>query len=429
MKKGWLGKSLSLCVAGSVLVGLAGWVGTGPSAIAAGVSEVKIGLILPLSGGSAPQGAQSRRASEMAVEEINAAGGIKSLGGAKLTLVFADSQTKPQVAVSEAERLLAQEKVALLIGAYNSGITLPASEVAERNKKVWFAPVSSDISITSRGFRYVFRLAENSQTRVQAQVEFIKALEKQSGKKIKTIALVYENTTMGQGNAIVQRKLVLENGWKVVLDEAYDGKAADMSPVISKIKAAKPDVIIMANSFMPTTLMLVKGLKEQKVRPMGIFATSGSQSDPDFLANAGDAALGTFDVSAWDPDVNRPHSKEVAKKFEKKYGVPLNNEGSKDYVGIYVVKDVLERTGSLDSEKIRDAFAATNITQGIPQMYSKVVKFDPTGTFPGTGSMILVQFQRVNGKVERVTVVPKETARPGFKAIFPYDYKDKAYAK
>ena len=177
MKKGWLGISLSLCVAGSVLVGLAGWVGTGRSASAAAVSEVKIGLILPLSGGSAPQGAQSRRASEMAVEEINAAGGIKSLGGAKLTLVFADSQTKPQVAVSEAERLLAQEKVALLIGAYNSGITLPASEVAERNKKVWFAPVSSDISITSRGFKYVFRLAENSQTRVQAQVEFIKALE------------------------------------------------------------------------------------------------------------------------------------------------------------------------------------------------------------------------------------------------------------
>jgi branched-chain amino acid transport system substrate-binding protein len=92
------------------------------------------------------------------------------------------------------------------------------------------------------------------------------------------------------------------------------------------------------------------------------------------------------------------------------------------------VKDVLERTGSLDPEKIRDAFAATNITQGIPQMYAKVVHFDPTGTFPGTGSMLLVQFQRVNGKVERVTVYPKDVARPGFHAIFPYDYKDKAYA-
>jgi len=429
MKKGWFGKSLQLCVAGALLLGLAGWVGTGRSAIAAGVSEVKIGLILPLSGGSAPQGAQSRHASEMAVEEINAAGGIKSLGGAKLKLVFADSQTKPQVAVSEAERLLAQEKVALLVGAYNSGITLPASEVAERYKKVWFAPVSSDISITRRGFKYVFRLAENSETRVQAQLEFIKALDVQAGKKIRTVALVYENTTMGQGNAIVQRKMVLQNGWKIVLDEAYDGNAADMSPVIAKIKAANPDVIITANSFMPTTLMLVKGLKEQKVRPMGIFATSGSQSDPDFLANAGDAALGTFDVSAWDPDVNRPFSKEVAKKFQQRYKVPLNNEGSKDYVGIYVVKDVLERAGSLDSEKIRNAFAATKITKGIPQMYSKLVQFDSTGTFPGTGSMILVQFLRVNGKVERVTVFPKDAARPGYKAIFPYNYKDKAYAK
>lgn len=425
MKREWVTRSLPLLVASLLLLGLAGVGDKGWGAPA--VSEVKIGSILPLSGGSAPQGAQSRRAQEMAVEEINAAGGIKSLGGAKIKLVFADSQTKPQVAVSEAERLLSQEKVVLLMGAYNSGVTLPASEVAERYKKVWFAPVSSDISITNRGFKYVFRLAENSELRVQAQIDFIKALEKQSGTKLKRFALVYENTTMGQGNALVQRKLALQNGWNIVLDEAYDGKAADMSPVISKVKSANPDVIIMANSMMPTTLMLTKGLKEQKVRPKGIFATSGSQSDPDFLTNAGDAALGVFDVSGWDPDVNRPFSMEVAKKFNHKYNVPLNNEGAKEYVGVYVVKDVLERAASLDSEKIREAFASTKITRGIPQMYAKVVRFDHTGTFPDLSSMILVQFQRVNGKVERVTVFPKDSARPGFHAIFPYDYKDKSY--
>jgi branched-chain amino acid transport system substrate-binding protein len=416
MKREFSKKSLLLFVASSLVLfspGLSDKVwGASP--------EVKIGSILPLSGDSSPQGVQSKRAQEMAVEEINASGGIKSLGGAKIKLIFSDSQTKPQVAVSEAERLLSQEKVAFLMGAYNSGITLPASEVAERYKKVWFVPVSSDISITKRGFKYVFRLAENSETRVEAQINFIKELEKLSGTKLKNFALVYENTTMGQGNAAVQRKLVLQNGWNIVLDEAYDAKAADMSPVVTKIKAANPEILIVSNSYMPSSIMLAKGLKEQKVEPKGIFATSGSQSDPDYLKNAGEASIGVFDVSAWDPDVNRPHSLETAKKFYSKYGVYLNNEGAKEYVAMYVVKDVLERAGSLDSEKIRDAFASTKITQGIPQMYSKTVRFDQTGTFPGIESMVMVQFQKVGDKVERVTVLPKDSARPGFKPIFPY---------
>ena len=419
MKRGFSRKSLSLFVASSLLL-----LSAGISNNAWAAPDVVIGSILPLSGDSAPQGAQSRRAQEMAVEEINAGGGIKALGGAKLKIIFADSQTKPQVAVSEAERLLAQEKVVLLMGAYNSGITLPASEVAERYKKVWFAPVSSDISITKRGFKYVFRLAENSETRVEAQINFIAELEKLSGKKLKNFALVYENSTMGQGNAAVQRKLLQKHGWNIVLDEAYDAKAADMSPVVSKIKAANPEILIMSNSYMPTSIMLAKGLKEQKVQPKGIFATSGSQSDPDYLKNTGDASLGVFDVSGWDPDVNRPHSAETAKKFQKKYNVPLNNEAAKEYVAFYVIKDVLERAGSLDSEKIRNAFASTKITQGIPQMYAKTVQFDQTGTFPGIGSMVMVQFQKVGGKVERVTVLPKDSARPGFKPIFPYTYKD-----
>ena len=230
---------------------------------------------------------------------------------------------------------------------------------------------------------------------------------------------------MGQGNALVQRRLVAQNGWKVVLDEAYDAKAADMSAVVAKIKSANPDVLILANSFMPSTILLAKGLKEQRVRPKAIIATSGAQSDPDYLKNVGDAALGVFDVSGWDPDVNRPFSRETAKRFQDRYGLPMNNETAKEYVGMYVVKDALERAGSLEPEKIREAFASTNITQGIPQMYAKAVRFDQTGTFPDTSSMVMVQFQRVGGKIERVTVLPKDSARPGFKPIFPYTYEER----
>jgi branched-chain amino acid transport system substrate-binding protein len=411
-----IGKKLLRGLAGLLALAAA----SGGTALAA--PEVKIGSILPLSGASAPQGAQARRAQELAVEEINAAGGIKALGGAQIKLIFADSQTKPQVAVAEAERLLTQEGVAFLMGAYNSGVTLPASEVAERYKKVWFAPVSSDISITRRGFKYIFRMAENSEMRVQAQINYIAELQKKFGTKLTRFALVYENNTYGQGNAEAQRRLVKEMGWQVVLDEAFDPKAADVSPVIAKVKAANPDVVILANSYMPSTIQMAKGFKEQKVKPKAFVATSASHTDPDYIANVGDIALGVFDVSGWEPDVNRPYAHETAQKFQARFGIPMNNETAKEYVGLYVVKDVLERAKSLDSEAIRQAFVDSKITTGIPQMYNKVVHFDKTGTFPDLSSMVMVQFQKVNGKIERVTILPEDSARKGFKPVFPYSY-------
>ncbi len=177
------------------LAGAMGFAGPG----FAQVKEIKIGYLLPMSADSAPQGQQSKRAVDMAVEEINGAGGIKALGGAKLKIVYADTQSKPQVAVQEAERLIAQEKVEFLAGAYNSGVTLPASEVAERYKKVWWVPVSSDDSITNRpNFKYVFRLAEKTSMRIAAQLDFIQTMAKESNSPVKTVALVFETRATGR---------------------------------------------------------------------------------------------------------------------------------------------------------------------------------------------------------------------------------------
>lgn len=227
------------------------------------VREVKIGYLLPLTADNAPQGQQSKRAVDMAVEEINGAGGIKALGGAKLRIIYADTQSKPQVAVQEAERLIAQEKVDFLAGAYNSGVTLPASEVAERYKKVWWVAVSSDDSITNRpGFKYVFRLAEKTSMRITAQLDFITQMAKQTNVPVKTVALVYENSGYGQGAALQWRKMVPGHGWNIILDEPFDPKTTDPSPVITKVKAAKPDIVLLANSFMPAAVMMAKSFKE-----------------------------------------------------------------------------------------------------------------------------------------------------------------------
>jgi branched-chain amino acid transport system substrate-binding protein len=384
---------------------------------------IKIGTILPLTGDAAPLGKLGKEAREMAIEEINANGGIESLGGAKLKLVFGDSQGKPEIGVSEAERLITQEDVVMLNGSYQSGVTLPASAVAQKYEKVWFAPVPSDPSITERGYDYVFRIADTSAMRVASQIKFINYLQDENNVDIKTAAIVYENTAWGQGVAKEWLKQLPESGLKVVVNEPYDKSSPDLTSVVTKVKDAKPDVVLLC-SYVSDATLLANGFNEQKVTPKLFLATSGGYADPEYIRNTGENTLGFFDVSAWESDVSRPFSKETNEKFIQKYGHPMNGEAVKAYVGMYVIKDVLERAGSTDSKAIRDAFAATNIVEGETQMYTSKIHFDESQTLPDP-SLVIVQFKEVDGKVQRVTVWPQDSARKDsdgnpFNIDFPY---------
>ncbi|BDG59063.1 ABC transporter substrate-binding protein [Caldinitratiruptor microaerophilus] len=386
---------------------------------AAKVAEVKIGNILPLSGPAAPLGELGKKARELAAEEINAAGGIKSLGGAKLKLIFADSQGKPQVGVAEAERLITQEKVSLLTGTYQSGVAIPVSEVAERYKVPFFAPVPSDDSITQRGFKYLWRLADTSEMRVIAQSQFLDDLNKTQGAGLKTVYLIYENTAWGQGVAKSWKKYLPEKGFQIVGEEAYPQGSSDFTPLANKVKAANPDVVLLT-SYVADASLLTNTFAEQKVTPKVFLGTSGGYSDPVYLKNTGENAEYFFDVSSWETDVRRPHVQEINEKFQQKFGVLPSNEAVKAYVAMYVIKDVLERAGSLEADKIRDAFNQTNITEGITQVYAPTIKFDDKGQMISQ-ALVIAQYRKVNGKIERVTVWPEKEARsPEFKPVlFP----------
>jgi branched-chain amino acid transport system substrate-binding protein len=380
---------------------------------------VKIGVILPLSGAVATIGEKSKIATDFAVEKINSSGGIKSLGGAKIEVVYGDSQGKPPVGVSEAERLLSDPEIVMLSGAYNSSVTLPASEVAERNNKIWFAPVPSEDTITERGFKNVFRLAEKSGMRVETQIKFLDSLKKE-GNSIKTIALVYENQAFGQGVFKQWKEQLKKTDYNIVLEEAYDNNAADYTPVATKVKNANPDIVLLA-SLSKDAVLLTKAFVQQKVQAKAFIGTSAGYQDPEYVRNAGEAAANFYDISAWEPDVNRPYTEEINKEFVEKNGSSMTGEMVKDFVGMYVVADVLERAGSTDTEKLRNAFAETNITADGPNlMYSEKIQFDESGTFPDNSSLLVVQHQMIDGKVERVSVWPKEVARPGSEIIFPY---------
>ncbi|MGA8019433.1 MAG: ABC transporter substrate-binding protein, partial [Desulfobacterales bacterium] len=379
---------------------------------------VRIGNIIPLSGPSASVGQQGKNAREMAVEEINAAGGIKSLGGAKLEMLYADSESKPEKGVSEAERMINTEKVHLLTGCWNSAVTYPTTAVAERYGIPFVVPVSVADKITEQGFKTVFRIAAKDSWWTRDQFAFLKDMQEEFKTEIKTLAFVYENGDWGKGFADQWRTLAEKNGYKIVLDEPYPSTTTDLSPVVQKIRRARPDVLMLVSN-AADAILLTNTLADYKVKPKAIIASGGGHADPSFLKATGSNARYLFDIVEWETDVNKPGVKEINEKFKARYGYNLAGESVDAYIAMYVIKDALERAGSLDPVKIREALAKTNLRSG-PAMIASydAIEFDATGQNKHA-ALSIVQINDLGNGLERITVWPKGARRAGYTPVFP----------
>lgn len=379
---------------------------------------VRIGNIIPLSGPSASVGQQGKNAREMAVEEINAAGGIKSLGGAKLEMLYADSESKPEKGVAEAERMINTEKVHLLTGCWNSAVTYPTTAVAERYGIPFVVPVSVADKITEQGFKTVFRIAAKDSWWTRDQFAFLTDMQKEFGTPIKKLAFVYENGDWGKGFAEQWRELAKKGGYEVVLDEPYPSTATDLSPVVQKIRRAQPDALLLVSN-AADAILLTNTLAEYKVKLKAIIGSGGGHADPSFLTAVGENARNLFDIVEWETDVNKPGVKEINAKFKKRYGYNLAGEAVDAYIATYVIADALERAGSLDPEKIRKALAETNLRSG-PAMIASydAIEFDSSGQNKHA-ALSIVQIGDVGSGLERITVWPAGARRAGYKPVFP----------
>jgi branched-chain amino acid transport system substrate-binding protein len=383
---------------------------------------VKIGNIIPLSGPSATVGQQGKQAREMAVEEINAAGGIKALGGAKLELVYADSESKPEKGVAEAERLINTEKVHVLTGCWNSAVTYPTTAVAERYGIPFVVPVSVADKITDQGFKTVFRIAAKDSWWTRDQFAFLKDMETEFGTKVEKIAFVYENGDWGKGFAGQWKTLAEKAGYKVVLDEPYPSTATDLSPVVQKIRRSRADVLMLVSN-AADAILLTNTLAEYKVKLKAIIASGGGHADPSFLKATGDNAKYIFDIVEWETDINKPGAKEANAKYNQKYGQNLTGEAVDAYVAMYLLKDALERAASLDPAKIREALATSNLADGPGMIVGyDAVSFDETGQNKNA-SLVMVQVNDLGNGLERITVWPKGARRDGYSPVFPMPTK------
>lgn len=376
----------------SIAAGVAACGGDGDSGGGGGASEIKIGTLYPVSGDLAKLGDQCLSGVKLAVEEINAAGGIKSMGGAKLTLVEADSQGKPDVAISEVERLAQQDNVAAILGTYQSSVALPATQAAERQQVPMLITTAVADAITDKGYKYIFRICPKASWYAKDQIAFGQAMPDLGGPTIKTVALLHEDTDFGQSTSEGQIKYAEEAGLEIVANVAYAASSADLTTQVSKIKAANPD-IVLTTTYLNDSILIAQARETLGMKQI-FFDAAGGTVDPQFIKTLGDAAENWLTEIEFAPDAS-DLSKELNAAYKAKYGVDMTGNGMDGYQGVYVLAKALEDAGSADRAKLKDAIANVKMVAGTDRVVipTEEITFTPDGEI-ANAPLYVVQIQK-----------------------------------
>src|SRR5258706_5804609 len=380
------------------------------SAVSAQTREVEVGLIAPMSGPWARQGQVMKLAADMAIETINQQGGIKSLGGAKLKLSVFDAGDTVEKAKNAAQRMVADApNLVVATGAYLSSFTLAVTEVTERAQLPVVTFSYSDL-ITSRGFKYVF---QTSATGVQQAEGSLPALmemaEKASGKRPQTVGIVMDNTAASVSFVKPMRDHQFDKlGLKLVVDETFTPPLANATPLIQKVRSARPDILIL----LPTVISDAKLLLE-KMNEFGLgrgklptIANGAAILDPDLRSNMNIEQLeGVMAVVA---DWTTSAQKDFVAEVKKKTGEPWATQHFvTTYGDIWIFKAALEAAGKADREAVAKALHAMNLSGGAANFFprNRKLKFDENGRREGA-SLLIVQWQ----KGVPITVYPARDA-------------------
>lgn len=398
-------KSVTLALAAAVAAA-----GLMPATPAQAQEEIPVGILLPLSGSVAPIGINNRRGHELAIEEINAAGGIKSLGGAKLKMIDGDTQGNPNVGMSEVEKLARQDVVAIL-GAYQSGVTFPTTQVAERLGVPYIDPVAIADKITEgRGFEHIFKIAPKASWYARDQIRFLVDVSEAAGDPAESVVLLHEDTLFGTSTAEGQVAAAKEFGIEVLADISYPKDTPEMTSTIARIKELNPDALLLV-SYINDAVLITNTMKELGVN-IPIIGTSAGHIDPAYISNLGEDADLTFTVGEWNTDLDKPGVEEIAARFKEKFGVAMNGHAAETYMATMVLRDALERAGTTDRAALRDALAETEICGDANILPYDCIRFDESGQSP-EAQLVILQIQ--DG--EHTTVWPEAVAAS--EAVWP----------
>lgn len=370
------------------------------------VDVVKIGIIEPFTGSQAIQGETVRAAYEYVADKINEEGGIKSLGGAKLELIFADHQGDSEVGMSETERLISQEGVSVVIGACSSGVVMAATQVTERMEVPFVVDVPAGIEITERGMEYVFRTNISATSYGETFVEFVKYLNSNYGTDLKTLGTLFDDTEAGR--SLVESGIeggAEANGMGVVSSQPFPNTSQDLTTFIGKIKEANPDVLATHIGSSSLAVLAAQQAANLQLSPKIIINANGGIELPAWQEEVGALSENWFAMFQFNADL--PGMSEIAADYTAKTGKEMDGFSALAMQTLHIVRAGLEDAGSTDPKVIRDSLANLEITADSEDMIMPwdTIKFDEKGQNIGARN-IVIQWQ--DGK--RVTVYPENCA-------------------
>ena len=413
-------KKLLLATSGLLALGA---MGISPN-IAAQPKEVVIGVLYPLTGSVAKAGADVLAAAKTAQDIVNnkhdidlllaRTEGLPNLGGAKIRFVIADHQGKPEIGLAEAERLITNEKVSALYGAYHSSVSAAASNVAERMQVPYLTGESSSPKLHQRGFKWFFRTGPHDGHYTKTMFDFIRDFQKKKGIKINSVAIMHEDTQFGVDSARVQVELADNAGLKVATKIAYRSKTTSLVSEVQKLKAANADVF-MPTSYTADALLFMRTAKELNYLPKLFVAQNAGYSDISFIETMGKKANGIISRSPFSVDMvdKIPVMKKINEVYRKHSGGHDIYEPIRSFIGAWVLMEAINRAGSADPDKIRQALRDTNMPATDVPMPWQGVRFGPDGQ-NNLVSTVLIQVH--DGKYQ--SIYPFEQAAKD--VIYPF---------
>jgi len=366
-----------------------------PASTPAAPKDILIGHLEPLTGPAAKIGQDIVMGANYAMDEINAAGGIKSMEGSKIKLLLSDHQGNPQIGISETERL-GREGVSMIIGAWMSAIALVGTQTTERLKIPFLVDIGIADQITQRGLKYTFRMCTPTSWIVPKSFKFMMDAAQANNAIPKSISLIYENSSYGQGNANSMVESCKQAGLKVLTDISYDRKAIDFSSEVRKLKAANAD-LIGYTSYLADGLILLRTMKEQEIRPMVMVGVNDAAFTEVTAFKQGLGEYSNYVIDYMGHAMNRqdPRYKAMVAGIAKKYNKEVEYPTEIGYQSVWLAKEVLEVAASDDRDRIREAF--TKLVYKNHMMASEEpIRFGPDGQNMGASVYIQQMFPDAN---------------------------------
>jgi len=390
-----------------------------PAEKAALPDEIVVGVVQPLTGAFAVFGQDGKLGAELAIQHINEAGGIKSMGGKKLKIVVEDAGEKPDSAKLATESMISKNHPVAILGMYISRFVMAASEVTDREKVILLADALVP-QVTLMGRQYLFRPGPNANNHGALAYQFVRDVAKENGVEIKNMAVLNEDSANGRANTLGATEAALKDQFPVVTAQEYPYDITDASQIVQQMKKINPDVIIHTPYFNDA-IVFGKAFKEAGWYPM-FLAGAGACGyvDPESIAALGDAVEGVSMTYSYNPAKDTPQNKKFVEAYKAVKGyIPTEGAGM-NYYDAMVLYEALEYAGAnfpddpLNPDNLRASFMALDLKSGpaVETYPSPEIKFNAVGDneFPG---VVILQVQNGEPKV----VYPADEAET--KAIFP----------